>query len=334
MKKYLLLSAMFFIIGFTSFQSCKPAKKTPVIGLLMDDFIVERWAKDTTSFIETVKNLGGKVICLSAGGDSKKQFEQAKYLMDKNVDVIVIVPVDVQKAADIVGMIKHESSKYVISYDRLVLNAFVDYYISFDNVKVGELQANYIKNRMQKGNIALIGGPLTDQNSFFLNSGQLGVLQPFIERGEIKIVFSKMVNAWTIEEGYRLTKECLKSNSVDAIIAGNDLLARGAIKALEEKGLAGKVLVAGQDGDSKACENIILGLQTMSVYKPVEELAYSAANMAIDLANGKEVPKTNNTINNGYKMVPSILLTPIVVNKGNIGMEIKSNFKAVAKGIR
>ncbi len=325
MKKTVFFLALLLVSGIIVFQSCEPQKKTPVIGLLMDDFKVERWARDTTYFIAAVKQLEGKVICLSANGDAAKQMEQAKQLLDRKVDVIVIVPVDMKKAADIVGMIKKEQSKRIISYDRLIQNAYIDYYVSFDNVKVGEMQAEYIRNRMQKGNIALIGGPATDYNSYYLNNGQLGVLQPYIERGDIKIVYNKMTLAWTFEEGYRLTRECLVNNKVDAIIAGNDLLARGAIKALQEKGLAGKVLVAGQDADSQACENIIKGYQTMSVYKPIYDIATNAAKMAVDLANGKDVSNATFTVNNGIKLVPSLLLLPVVVNKGNIGMEINLN---------
>jgi len=327
MKKRLLVCALLIVTGFIVIQSCEPRKKTPVIGLLMDAFNVERWAKDTTYFIKAVKEMGGKVICLSANGNPDKQYEQAKLLLDKKVDVIVILPIDMKKAADIVGMIKKETAQHVISYDRMIQNAYIDYYISFDNVKVGELQAEYIRNRMQKGNIALIGGPVTDQNSYYLNYGQLNVLQPYIERCDLKIVFNKMVDAWTFDEGYRLAKECLQSNKVDAIIAANDLLARGAIKALKEKKLAGKVLVAGQDADSQACENIVLGIQTMSVYKPIEDLATNAARMAMDLANGKEITNATCTVNNGFKLVPSLLISPMVVNKGNIGMEINTGKK-------
>jgi D-xylose transport system substrate-binding protein len=322
MKKKLLIYTVLLVAGYMVMHSCELRKKTPVIGLLMDQFNVERWANDTAYFIKAVNELGGKVICLAANGDANKQMEQAKQLLEKDVDVFVILPVDTKKAADIVLMVKKEYSKYVISYDRLIQDAYIDYYISFDNAKIGELQADYIITRMQKGNIALIGGPPSDQNSFYLKGGQLGVLQPYIERGDVKVVYNKMVDAWTFEEGYRLARECLQNNQVDAIIAGNDLLARGAIKALQEKGLAGKVLVAGQDADSQARENIVLGLQTMSVYKPIAEIASNAARMAVDLANGKDIDNATFTLNNGFKMVPSLLLNPQVVNRGNIGMEI------------
>jgi D-xylose transport system substrate-binding protein len=321
MKKRLFICALLIATGCLFIPSCQFYKTQPVIGLLMDQFNVERWAYDSTYFIKTVNGLGGKVICYTADGDINKQMEQAKKLIAENVDVIVIVPVDTKKAADIVMAVKKEEPIPIISYDRLIQDSYIDYYISFDNAKVGELQADYIITRMQKGNIALIGGPPSDQNAFYMRYGQLGVLEPYVSRGDVKIVFDKMVNDWTFDEGYRLAMECLKNNKVDAIIAGNDLLARGVIKALEEKGLLDKVLVAGQDADTQACENIVLGKQAMSVYKPIDEIASNAAKMAMDLANGKEIDNTTNSLNNGFKMVPSLLLKPMVVNKGNIGMQ-------------
>jgi len=327
MRTSLFFSLILLIAGSILIQSCKPHEKVPVSGLLMDQYNVERWAKDTTYFIENVNRLGGKVICLSAIGDPDKQLEQAKQLIGQKVDVLVILPVDLKKAADIVKL-ANDASISVISYDRLIQDASVNFYVSFDNVKVGELQANYIKNRLQKGNVALIGGAYTDKNSFLLQFGQMSILQPYIERGDIKIVYDKMVETWSFEEGYKAAKECLRTNKVDAIIAGNDLLARGAIKALQEKGLAGKVLVAGQDADSQARENIIQGLQTMSVYKSIEDLASNAARMAMDLAKGNTIFYATYTVNNGTKLVPSLLIDPISVNKGNIGMEINTHKKA------
>jgi D-xylose transport system substrate-binding protein len=327
MKTRFFLSVVLLMAGSILLQSCKSRQKVPVIGLLMDQYNVERWAQDTTYFIENVKKMGGKVICLSANGDPDKQLNQAKELIDQKVDVLVILPVDLKKAAEIVKL-ANDASINVISYDRLIQEANVNYYVSFDNVKVGQLQADYIKNRLQKGNVALIGGASIDKNSFLLQFGQMGILQPYIERGDIKVVYNKMVKAWTFDDGYNAAKECLTGNKVDAIICGNDLLASGAIKALQERGLAGKVLVAGQDADTKARENIVLGLQTMSVYKSIEDLASNAARMSIDLAKGNTIFYATYTVNNGSKLVPSLLIDPIAVNKGNIGMEINTSKKA------
>jgi D-xylose transport system substrate-binding protein len=334
MKIRVIVLVALFSFGFSFFQSCQKSPKKTVIGLLMDDFATERWAKDSTFFINKVNELGGKVICRIANRNPEKQLEQAKELIDKKVDVLVIVPADLEKASQIV-VAAHAANIQVISYDRLILNSNLDYYISFDNVKVGELQADYILKRLGKGNVALIGGPLTDYNSYFLRLGQIGILQPFIEKGDIKIIYDKYAPTWSDTSGYQLALSCLKANpkNVDAIIASNDLLAKGVIKALEENSLAGKVLVTGQDADSSACENIIMGKQSMTVYKPIEALAYAAAEAAMSIAGNREIKTANSTINNGTKLVPSILLAPMVVNKGNIGMQIsigkymKENFK-------
>jgi D-xylose transport system substrate-binding protein len=334
MKAKVIALVALFSIGFFVFQSCQKSQKKTVIGLLMDDFVTERWAKDSTFFINRVDELGGKVLCRIANGNPSKQLEQAKELINKKVDVLVIVPADLKLAGQIVDA-AHVAHIKVISYDRLILNSNLDFYISFDNVKVGELQANYIRQRLGKGNVALIGGPLSDYNSYFLRLGQISALQPFIEKGDIKVIYDKYASTWSDTAGYRLALSCLKANpnKVDAIIASNDLLAKGVIEALEKNSLAGKILVTGQDGDSLACQNIIKDKQSMTVYKPIEALALAAAEAAMSIAGNREIMNANTTTSNGKKLVPSILLSPMVVNKANIAMQInigkymKENFK-------
>jgi D-xylose transport system substrate-binding protein len=325
MKIKVVALVVMFSFGFFVFQSCQKNNKKIVIGLLMDDFATERWAKDTTFFINKVNELGGNVICRIANGNPSKQLEQAKELIGKKVDVLVVVPADLKLAGQIVEAAGAAHIK-VISYDRLILNSNLDYYISFDNVKVGELQADYVLNRLGKGNVALIEGPLTDYNSFFLRLGQIGILQPFVEKGDIKIIYDKHAASWSDTSGYRMALSCLKTNpnKVDAFIAANDLLAKGVIKALEENSLAGKVLVTGQDGDSLARQYIIMGKQSMTVYKPIEALAFAAAEAAVNIAGNREIKNANTTINNGTKLVHSILVAPMVVNKGNIEMQINT----------
>ena len=326
MKTKVIALVVLFSFGFYVFQSCQKSHQKIVIGLLMDDFETERWAKDTTFFINKVKELGGEVICRIAYQNPSKQLEQAKELIDKKVDVLVIVPADLKLAGQIVKA-ANAAHIQVISYDRLILNSNLDYYVSFDNVKVGELQADYVLNRLGKGNVAMIEGPLSDYNTFFLRLGQIGILQPFVEKGDIKIIYDKNASTWSDTSGYRLALSCLNAypNKVDAFIASNDLLAKGVIQALEEKSLAGKVLVTGQDGDSLARENIILGKQSMTVYKPIEALAFAAAEVAMTIAGNRDIKNPHTTINNGTKLVPSILLAPMVVNKGNIEMQINTD---------
>ncbi|WP_163716471.1 substrate-binding domain-containing protein [Mangrovibacterium lignilyticum] len=300
-------------------------KQKPEIGLLMDTIARERWVKDRDAFVEKVEENKGTVIVKIADSDPDVQFQQALELINNDVDVLVIIPVDMVVAAGIVKMANNRHIP-VISYDRLIRDCDIDFYVSTDNIKVGEDQANFLTTVSPSGNYVLIGGPTSDNNSYQLYLGWMNVLQPLVDKGDIRIVGSKFVDHWDEEDGYDMVKGILdKGETVDAIIAGNDALAGGAIKALQEKDLAGKVLVAGQDADIGAIRNILLGTQTITVYKPIESLAYNAADAAIKMAKGKK-PSDNMsfTVNNGHRLVPAILLDGQVVNKQNIRMTVLS----------
>jgi D-xylose transport system substrate-binding protein len=297
----------------------------PRIGFLMDTLKIERWNKDKSLFLEKVDSLGGIVYLEVAEGDPELQTNQAKKLLNQGIDVLVVIPVDLDKAREIVRL-AHQKGVKVISYDRMIKNCQVDYYISMDNINIGELQADYLSRLLQKGKFALVGGSINDYNAYLLHLGWMNVLQPLIERGDIEIVYDDYSNGWTQEEGYRMVHEFLKTHpkGVDAIIAGNDALASGAIQALEENGLLKTVLVAGQDADVDALKNILEGNQTITVYKPIEALANATATIALQIAK-KQVPvSTQVTINNGRRLVPSILLPSQIVNKNNIKMTVIS----------
>jgi len=295
----------------------------PEIGLLMDTTTRERWVKDRDAFVQKVEENHGEVIVKVADSDPDVQFQQALGLINSGVDVLVIIPVDMVVAEGIVKMAKNRHIP-VISYDRLIRNSDIDFYVSTDNIKIGEDQANFLTSVSPEGNYVLIGGPTSDNNSYQLYLGWMNVLQPIVDKGDIKIVGNKFVDSWNAKEGYNMIKGILdKGVVVDAIIAGNDALAAGAIQALQEQNLAGKVLVAGQDADIGAIRNIILGNQTITVYKPIESLAFNAAEAAIKMAKGKD-PSNNMsfTINNGHRLVPAILLDGQIVNKQNIRMTV------------
>ncbi len=300
----------------------KKSKKEITIGFCMDDLAQLRWHKDKEQFVKKAMDLGASVEVQIAQGDDMKQFNQAKGLIKQEVDILVIVPVNLETAAAIVKM-AHKAGIKVISYDRLIKNADLDYYISFDNVKVGELQAQYMVKLIPKGKYVLIGGSINDNNSYLLQLGQKTILQPYIERGDIEIVLDQYVDEWEAMEGYKIMKTFLEKNKeVDAILAGNDALAGGIIKALKEYDLDGKIAVSGQDADVEACRRIIRGTQTMTVYKPINALAVTAAKTAVKMAKGQSVVNTNFTINNGEKLVPATLLPSQIVNKETIKLTV------------
>jgi len=315
-----------FLLAGLIFAGC--ANKHPKIGLLVHSFETPRWQKDQKYFADAVKQLGGVPIMKVADNNADTQLEQAKELINEGAAVIVVIPVDQLTAAKIVDL-AHERDIRVIAYDRLINNCRLDYYVSTDNVRVGEIQAEYLTKVKPKGNYALLGGPPNDNNSRMLYIGQMNILQPFVERGEINVAFRHFANYWTTDEGYRLAIASLDStaNKLDAIICGNDAMAIGAIKALKERGLEGKVALAGQDADAANIQQIMKGNQTVTVYKRIRTMASTAAELAMHLAK-KETPEPYlSTISNGDRLVPSYLVDAVAVNEGNIEMTVPAEQK-------
>jgi len=321
MKRNYLLPALLFIFVLALLTGCHTKTK---IGILMDNTSLERWKKDKELFEKTAKEFKADVVIKVADSDAKLQLKQAEELIDEGVDVLIVIPCDQTNSREIVKK-AHAANIPVISYDRLIKNSNVDYYVSTDNISVGEMQADYLSKISPVGNYALITGPTTDNNAFLLHLGWLNVLQPFIDRGDVKVVIDEYTNFWLPDESYKIVKNYIENGGkVDAILAGNDALASGAIMALKEYNYDGKVLVAGQDADVNAIRNIVAGVQTITVYKPIESLVYAALNAAVKIANGQAPSNLNITVNNGKKLVPAILLKSQVVNRQNIKMTVIS----------
>jgi D-xylose transport system substrate-binding protein len=292
------------------------------IGFSMDSLQLERWQRDRDLFTERAKELGAEVLVQSADGNDSVQVQQAENLLTQGVDVLVVVPHNGEISASIVESAKRQHVP-VLSYDRLIRNSDVDFYISFDNVKVGELQAKYLLDRAPKGNYILIGGSPTDNNARLFRQGQMNILDPLIKSGDIKVVADQWSKDWLPSEALSHTENALTQaqNKVVAVVASNDSTAGGVVQALEEQKLAGKVLVSGQDADLAACQRIVAGTQSMTVYKPITPLATKAAEIAVALAK-KQVVESNNKVNNGQKDVPSYLLEPIAVDKNNMASTV------------
>lgn len=320
MKRMILLLTVVLLPSLILFNGC--GHKKVKIGLLMDNFEQERWEKDKDFFMKRAGELGSTVMVEVADGDASKQFEQAHKLLDEKVDVLVIVPSDLNEAAKIVHL-AHRYGVKVLSYDRLIKDCNLDFYISFDNVEVGTLQAEYLTKICPVGNYAIIGGAKTDNNAFLLKIGQMNVLDPLVEKGDIRIVYDQFVDKWSEENGYTHMIDCLKKNKkVDAVLVANDGLATGVARALDEYHLLGKVYISGQDAELSACQRIIAGTQAMTVYKPIEAIAYKAAEIAVRLAKGDKFEELHMSVNNGKIMVPALLLPSMVVSRETIKLTV------------
>ena len=311
-KSLTLLTAVLFL-------GCMTKDKTLKIGLLMDTLQTERWQHDRDAFVKRCEELGAKVLVQVANGNDATMNSQAENLLTQGVSVLVVVPHNGTAAATIVDA-AHKANVKVIAYDRLIMNSDLDLYVSIDAVGVGARQAEYLVNRMPKGNYVVIEGAPTDNNAALLRKGQFQVLQPYIDRGDIKIVGDQWAKDWLPVEALKIMENTLTrmGNKVDAVLASNDGMAGGAIQALAEQNLAGKVLVTGQDADLAACQRIVEGTQSMTIYKSLTEEAYKAAEMAVAMAKNEPLTEKTTMVPNGKKDVPSILLVPMSVDKDNI----------------
>jgi D-xylose transport system substrate-binding protein len=305
--------------GGTPAPEAQKAKEPerPTVGFLLDT-THERWQRDRDLFTERAEALGVRVDVRAGEGSHEAQVKLANDLLAAGIKVLVIVANDADRAGEIVAAAKAKNVP-VIAYDRLIRNADIDLYVTFDTEKVGEMQAQYLLNRAPKGNYILIGGSPTDDNTQHFRAGQMKVLGPAVKSRAIRVVADEYATNWSAEEAEKITLAGLDKarNSVAAVVASNDATAGGAIKALESRGLAGKVLVSGQDAELDAARRIVAGTQAMTVYKPLGSLTRLAARAAVQLANGEPVD-TVATTDNGQKQVPTMLLEPITVDKGNL----------------
>lgn len=291
------------------------------IGFSIDSYLIERWQRDTDIFDAKIKELDkdAEVNLQNANGDIETQKQQIKYLIDKKVDVLIIVCIDSDSLSDVVAEAKSAGIP-VIAYDRLIKNADVDLYLSFDNEMVGQLMGEALVGAgLPNKKVMMLSGPNEDNNVSLVESGFKKVMSD----NDIEIVDVYHAPGWKAEDAATYLSEHLTElEDVDAIMCGNDNIATMVNRTLSEARLTGKVKIVGQDADLEACQRVVEGVQVMTVYKPVEKLAQTAAEYAIALAKGEEIASVTDsmtgTINDGSYDVPYCYLSPIAVTADNM----------------
>ena len=303
-------------------QSSPQAKDDGVvIGLSLDTLKEARWQNDRDMFVKRAGELGAKVLVLAANSDDTVQIGDVEKLITSSVDVLVVVPHDGKAMAKAVDL-AHDAGIPVIAYDRIIRDSDPDLYVSFDNERVGELQAKYLVEHLPtpgKGRIVRIYGAKTDNNATQFKRGQDSVLAPYLQRGDIVVVHEDWAEDWKPENAKRIVNAAITTSGsrIDGILASNDGTAGGAIQALSEEGLAGRVLVTGQDADDVALQRIAAGTQAMTIYKPLKTLSRGAAELAVQMASRRVVVATG-TADNGHGPVPSVLYDVVTVTRDNI----------------
>jgi D-xylose transport system substrate-binding protein len=294
------------------------------VALLLPEFKASRYeAADQPYFAQRLKELcqSCTVDYRNAEQDAAKQFEQAKDALDKGAKVLVLTPVDSVAAGQIVAA-AHDRKVPVISYDRLVLKTAVDYYISFDNAKVGSLQAKALLDalgpRAASGEILWINGSPTDNNATLFKQGAHAGLD-----GKVRIAAESDTADWSPDNARAWTQRVLptlRGRQIVGVYAANDGTAGAAIAALHTAGL-GDVPVTGQDAETAALQRILAGQQYMTVYKAIRPEAEKAAELAYDLLRGVH-PQAPATVDNGAGQVPSVLLDPVTVTRDTIASTV------------
>jgi len=285
--------------------------------------------QDKPLFIQAVHAIDAsiEVIANNAQGSSVTQQSQAEAALTNGANVIVVSPLDEAAGSAIVAKASAQHVP-IVSYDGLVTGAKTDYYISFENQKVGELQAQYVADHVKAGGtIAVINGAQDIAPGRQFKAGAHAVLDPLVTSGKLKIGFEADTPTFDPAKAQAEMEQALTklNDQVDGVLVANDGMAGGVITALTARKLNGKVLVTGQDASDAGLQRILVGDQTMTVYKAIKQEAQAAARIAVDLAKGNKADAdgfATQKVNNGVGDVPSVLLTPVVVTKDNIASTV------------
>lgn len=315
MRKIILLSLIIGLVVVVN--SCSSGDKIK-IGMLLPNMVDDRFPKDRDFFTAKAKELGGEVLAMDAQNNDQLQITQAQELINQGVKVLVIIVVNKNTAAVIVRN-AHAKNVKVIAYERIISNCELDYYVSFDNIKVGELMASYTRKIKPEGKYLLLGGDKGDQNAIWVRQGMHNIIDPFVNSEKIKLVYDTYLEDWAGDNAYFELKKYLSltSDVPDVILSAYDGLSTGAIRALDELKVSSWPSLTGQNAELQACKNIIKGKQTMTIYKPIKLEAEKTAELAIKCARNEKIT-TERTLYNGQVQVPSILIDPISVDASNM----------------
>jgi D-xylose transport system substrate-binding protein len=310
------------------------------VGVSWNNYQEERWAKfDEPAIKEAVEAGGGTYVSNDAKSSAETQASNVENLISQGANVLIILAQDGTAIKPSVASALSNGVP-VIGYDRLIEDPGA-LYITFDNVEVGQLQAEEVFKAVPKGNYIIIKGNKADANADFLRSGYDKVIKDAVDSGDIKIVGETYTDNWDPAKAQTETEQFLTSanNDVQAVLSENDGMAGGVVAALEAQGLAGKVPVSGQDGDQAALNRVALGTQAVSVWKDARLLGKTAGESAIALCKNKDASKLDGTApftTPGGEDVSSILLKPQPITKDNLDVVIDADWTTkdnVCKGV-
>jgi D-xylose transport system substrate-binding protein len=297
---------------------CKAPADGPQVAFLLSTLQEERYQKDVRYFEARASELGIRVTTLAADNDNAKQIAQVEDALSRGARVLVIQPTDSTTAARYVEL-AHAKGAKVVAYDRAIASRDLDYYVSHDSYRVGVLQAEAaIAATGGKGTYVILSGQSGHSVAAEITRGYDDTLAPYVARGDIEVVARQNHSSWSPEQALRTVEDALAraGGKLDAVLANNSGMARGAVQALDAAGLTG-VFVAGADADAANVELLCQGKQTIEVLKDIAPLARTAADVAAKLVKGEE-PAAEATLALGGGQVPVAAVRVEVVRSGDV----------------
>lgn len=322
MRVKVVFFLLFILVGF---NSCKKLTTSNIkIGFLIHSTSNIRWASDLEFLKERANEFGAELIIKEAGGDENVQLKQAHDLLDDGIDILIVVAANQNTAGGIVRA-AHSKNVKVISYDRMIKNSELDYLISFEYEKVGEYMVEYVANRAPNGNCIVLWGDPFDANAVFIKKGMDRVIGNLGSEKKLNVLYKSYVMNWNGETAEKIVDQVLdfSDNKVDAVISSNIPLGLAAYRSVSKHGYKpGEVVITAMDASVEFIQSMLAGGITMTVTKPIKDLAYGAIDLAIDIVNktGKETFST--TVFNGRKEVPAKLFPPLVIDESNFEKEL------------
>lgn len=298
------------------------------VGVSWSNFQEERWKTDEAAIKKALEAAGAEYASADAQSSSSKQLADIESLIAQGVDALIVLAQDAQAIGPAVQAAADEGIP-VVGYDRLIEDPRA-FYLTFDNVEVGRMQARAVLAQAPEGNYVMIKGSPTDPNADFLRGGQQEVLQSALDSGAITIVDEAYTDGWLPANAQRNMEQILtaQDNNVDAVVASNDGTAGGVVAALTAQGLDG-LPVSGQDGDHAALNRVAKGTQTVSVWKDARDLGKAAAEAAVALADGTDMSglsEAQKWTSPGGTELWARFLTPVPITKDNLGTVVDAGW--------
>ncbi|MFC6688813.1 D-xylose ABC transporter substrate-binding protein [Jhaorihella thermophila] len=299
-----------------------------VVGVSWSNFQEERWKTDEAAIKSALAAAGAKYVSADAQSSSAKQLSDVESLIAQGVDALIILAQDAQAIGPAVQAAADEGIP-VVGYDRLIDDPRA-FYLTFDNVEVGRMQAREVLKAAPKGDYVMIKGSPTDPNADFLRGGQQEVLQAAIDAGDIKIVGEAYTDGWLPANAQRNMEQILTANDnkVDAVVASNDGTAGGVVAALTAQGMEG-IPVSGQDGDHAALNRVAKGTQTVSVWKDARDLGRAAGEIAVAMAKGAKMSEIDGAVqwtSPSGKTLWAKFLKPVPITRDNLSVVVDAGW--------